>query len=82
MSQHRCRASDDRQPQTDAIPTRIELRKFIEDPLPHFGSEADPGNRVQGVEADRIMFEQTATRRDKPGQIWGPPIWEFKPKVG
>ncbi|MCJ2140273.1 hypothetical protein [Methylobacterium sp. E-066] len=27
------------------------------------------GNRVQGVHADRIMFERTAARRDKPGQV-------------
>ncbi|MCJ2115168.1 hypothetical protein MKK65_00895 [Methylobacterium sp. J-001] len=39
------------------------------------------GNRVQGVDADRIMFERTAARRDKPGQVWGLPIWEFKAKV-
>jgi hypothetical protein len=39
------------------------------------------GNRVQGVDADRIMFERTAARRDKPGQVWGPPIWEFKAKA-
>jgi hypothetical protein len=40
------------------------------------------GDRVQGVEADRIVFERTAARRDKQGQEWGPPIWEFKAKVG
>ncbi|MDF2599150.1 MAG: hypothetical protein K0Q54_1973 [Methylobacterium brachiatum] len=39
------------------------------------------GGQVQGVDVDRIVFERTAARRDKPGQEWGPPIWEFKAKA-
>jgi hypothetical protein len=40
------------------------------------------GDRVHGVDADRIVFERTAARRDKQGKEWGPPIWEFKAKAG
>jgi hypothetical protein len=40
------------------------------------------GNRVQGIDAARIMCERTAARRDKPGQVWGPLIWGFKAKAG
>jgi len=35
------------------------------------------GDRVQSVDAHRIVFERTAARRDKPCQEWGPPVWEF-----
>ncbi|MCJ2116516.1 hypothetical protein MKK65_07970 [Methylobacterium sp. J-001] len=40
------------------------------------------GDRVHAVDADRIVFERTAARRDKQGQEWGPPIWEFRAKRG
>ncbi|MCB4804261.1 hypothetical protein [Methylobacterium brachiatum] len=40
------------------------------------------GDRVHGVGADRIVIERTAARRDKQGQEWGPPIWEFAVKGG
>jgi hypothetical protein len=40
------------------------------------------GDRVHAVDADRIVFERTAARRDKQGREWGPPIWEFAAKGG
>jgi hypothetical protein len=40
------------------------------------------GKRATGVHADRVAFEQTAAYRNTPGKVWGPPIWEFKPKGG
>ncbi|WP_267428713.1 hypothetical protein [Methylobacterium sp. GC_Met_2] len=30
-----------------------------------------------GVEADRIVFERFSGYRTKPGQVCGPPMWEF-----
>jgi hypothetical protein len=35
--------------------------------LEYCGALMITGDRVQGVEADRIVFERTAARRDKPG---------------
>ena len=38
------------------------------------------GSRALSVEADRIVFERTAGYRNKQGQVWGVPVWAFKPK--
>ncbi|GJE14251.1 hypothetical protein [Methylobacterium longum] len=35
------------------------------------------GTPARGVEANRVLFEQTAAYPDRQGQIWGVPIWEF-----
>lgn len=35
---------------------------------------------VVGVEPDRIVFDRFSDYRNKPGQIWGPPVWEFAPR--
>ncbi|MGU3467617.1 hypothetical protein ACLBXO_22475 [Methylobacterium sp. C33D] len=35
---------------------------------------------VAGVEADRIVFDRFSGYRTKPGQTWGPPVWEFAAK--
>ena len=32
---------------------------------------------VIGVEPDRIVFDRFSGYRTKPGQTWGPPVWEF-----
>ncbi|MGH1571295.1 hypothetical protein ACRAWG_12130 [Methylobacterium sp. P31] len=32
---------------------------------------------ARGVEASRILFERTAVYRNRPGQEWGVPVWEF-----
>ena len=32
---------------------------------------------VVGVEPDRIVFDRFSGYRSKPGQTWGPPVWEF-----
>jgi hypothetical protein len=32
---------------------------------------------VLGVEDDRIVFDRCSGCRPKPGQTWGPPVWEF-----
>jgi len=34
-------------------------------------------SRVTGVEPDRIVFDRFFGYRTKPGQTWGPPVWEF-----
>ena len=39
------------------------------------------GSLVVGVEPDRIVFGRFSGYRNKPGQSWGPPVWEFKPKA-
>ncbi|MDP4006894.1 hypothetical protein [Methylobacterium sp. NEAU K] len=38
------------------------------------------GDRVQAVEADRLVFERGSAYRTKPGQEWGVPVWEFARK--
>jgi hypothetical protein len=35
---------------------------------------------VIGVEQDRIVFDRFSGYRTKPGQIWGPPVWEYAVK--
>ncbi|MGN8092789.1 hypothetical protein [Methylobacterium sp. 22177] len=30
-----------------------------------------------GVEPDRIVFDRFSGYLTKPGQTWGPPVWEF-----
>ena len=40
------------------------------------------GEKALAVEADRVLFERTSGYRNTPGKVWGPPIWEFKPKAG
>jgi hypothetical protein len=35
------------------------------------------GNPVVAVEPDRIVFERFSGYRNKQGQTWGPPVWEF-----
>jgi hypothetical protein len=37
---------------------------------------------VRGVEAHRVLFERTSGYRNRPGQIWGIPVWEFARKGG
>ncbi|ONF47082.1 hypothetical protein [Methylobacterium radiotolerans] len=32
---------------------------------------------VVAVEPDRIVFDRFSGYRTKPGQTWGPPVWEF-----
>ena len=39
------------------------------------------GTPARGVEAHRVLFEQTAAYRDRQGQVWGIPIWEFAKKA-
>ncbi len=39
------------------------------------GAEAAPG-----VERDRILFARTAGYRNRPGQEWGVPVWEYARK--
>ncbi len=36
---------------------------------------------VIGVEPDRIVFDRFSGYRTKPGQAWGPPVWEFAAKA-
>ena len=38
------------------------------------------GNPVVAVEPDRIVFDRFSGYRTKPGQTWGPPVWEFAAK--
>ena len=38
------------------------------------------GSPVVGAEPDRIVFDRFSDYRNKPGQIWGPPVWEFAPR--
>ncbi|MDN3572961.1 hypothetical protein QWZ18_20315 [Methylobacterium longum] len=40
------------------------------------------GTPARGVEANRVLFEQTAAYRDRQGQEWGVPIWEFAARGG
>ena len=35
------------------------------------------GTPARGVEPNRVLFEQTAAYRDRQGQVWGVPVWEF-----
>jgi hypothetical protein len=35
------------------------------------------GNPVVGVESDRIVFDRFSGYRNKQGQTWGPPVWEY-----
>ncbi|WP_246410655.1 hypothetical protein [Methylobacterium fujisawaense] len=37
-------------------------------------------SKVVGVEPDRIVFDRFSGYRMKPGQNWGPPVWEFAAK--
>ncbi|MDE4915051.1 hypothetical protein [Methylobacterium sp. 092160098-2] len=37
---------------------------------------------VRGVEAERVLFTRTSAYRNRPGQEWGPTIWEFAAKAG
>ena len=37
-------------------------------------------SKVVGVEPDRIVFDRFSGYRTKPGQTWGPPVWEFAAK--
>ncbi|GJE13378.1 hypothetical protein [Methylobacterium longum] len=39
------------------------------------------GTPARSVEAHRILFEQTAAYRDRQGQVWGVPVWEFARKA-
>ncbi|MEE7448734.1 hypothetical protein MRF4_13470 [Methylobacterium radiotolerans] len=32
---------------------------------------------VIAVEPDRTVFDRSSGYRTKPGQTWGPPVWEF-----
>ena len=32
------------------------------------------------VEPNRIVFDRFCVDRTKPGQTWGPPVWEFAAK--
>jgi hypothetical protein len=32
---------------------------------------------ARGVETNRVLFTRTSAYRDRPGQEWGPAIWEF-----
>ncbi len=34
-------------------------------------------NRPLAVEATRIVTARGSAYRDKPGQVWGVPVWEF-----
>jgi hypothetical protein len=36
---------------------------------------------ARGVEAQRILFERLTGYRNKQGQQWGFPVWEFAKKV-
>ena len=38
------------------------------------------GRKADGVKADRIPFGNQTAYRNKPGQVWGPPIWDFAAK--
>jgi hypothetical protein len=40
------------------------------------------GTPARGVEANRVLFEQTAAYRDRQGQEWGVPVWEFAARGG
>ena len=35
------------------------------------------GTLARSVEVNRVLFEQTAAYRDRQGQEWGVPVWEF-----
>ncbi|MGH1569534.1 hypothetical protein ACRAWG_01250 [Methylobacterium sp. P31] len=37
---------------------------------------------VVGGEATRVLFERTSAYRNRPGQQWGVPVWEFAAKGG
>ncbi|XYD12609.1 hypothetical protein R1A27_34565 (plasmid) [Methylobacterium sp. NMS12] len=37
-------------------------------------------SKVVGVEPDRIVFDRFSGYRTKPGQTWGPPVWEYAKK--
>lgn len=37
---------------------------------------------ARAVEAQRILFERLTGYRNKPGQQWGIPIWDFAKKGG
>lgn len=38
------------------------------------------GNQVQAAEPTRVMFERGSAYRNKQGQQWGIPVWEFAKK--
>jgi anaerobic glycerol-3-phosphate dehydrogenase len=38
------------------------------------------GNPVVAVENERIVFDRFSGYRNKQGQTWGPPVWEFARK--
>jgi hypothetical protein len=46
------------------------------------GTLMTSSSRALSVEADRVLFGRTSSYRDKRGQEWGPPIWEFAAKGG
>ncbi|MDH2310321.1 hypothetical protein [Methylobacterium brachiatum] len=46
------------------------------------GAVITGSDKALGVEASRVLYERTSSYRDRLGQEWGPPIWEFKPKAG
>lgn len=37
---------------------------------------------ARGVEAQRILFERLTGYRNKVGQVWGIPVWEFAKRGG
>jgi hypothetical protein len=37
---------------------------------------------VHGVEPSQIAFERISSYRNRPGQDWGIPVWEFAKKGG
>jgi hypothetical protein len=38
------------------------------------------GRSAADGEPDRIVFDRFSGSRTKPGQTWGPPVWEFAAK--
>ncbi|MCJ2013504.1 hypothetical protein MKK53_13340, partial [Methylobacterium sp. J-076] len=43
----------------------------------HCGALLFSGKRPMAVEASRIVFESESAYRNKPGQMWGVPVWEY-----
>ncbi|MFF9549759.1 hypothetical protein [Methylobacterium fujisawaense] len=37
-------------------------------------------SRTVGVEPNRIVFDRFSGYPTKPGQTWGPPVWDFAAK--
>ncbi|MHC2103615.1 hypothetical protein [Methylobacterium sp. CM6246] len=48
----------------------------------YWGALMTAPDKAIGVEATLVLYERTSSYRNRQGQEWGPPIWEFKAKAG